>query len=139
MTEQRQVSAFHDLPSDEALNLLHATAAGLGSEEAAVRLHTHGRNCLLEPPRRSTLLRFLGHFHNVLIYVLIAAAVVTAALQHWVDTGVILAVVFVNAVIGFVQEGRAEQECDVLGPAVRRSPGWPRRVSSATDGIQFQR
>jgi magnesium-transporting ATPase (P-type) len=45
----------------------------------------------------------------VLIYVLLASAVVTGALQHWVDTGVILAVVLVNAVIGFVQEGKAEQ------------------------------
>ena len=55
------------------------------------------------------MLRFLAHFHNVLIYVLLASAAVTAALQHWIDTGVILAVVIVNAVIGYVQEGRAEQ------------------------------
>ncbi|MEC5324923.1 cation-transporting P-type ATPase [Aurantimonas sp. A3-2-R12] len=114
MTEQRRVSAFHALPSDEALNLLQATAAGLGSEEAAVRLQSHGQNRLPEPPRRSALLRFLGRFHNVLIYVLIAAAVVTAALQHWVDTGVILAVVLVNAVISFVQEGRAEQAMEAI-------------------------
>ena len=52
--------------------------------------------------------RFLRQFHNVLIYVLIGAAVVTGALQHWVDTGVILAVVLANAVIGFIQEGKAE-------------------------------
>jgi magnesium-transporting ATPase (P-type) len=55
------------------------------------------------------VLRFLAHFHNVLIYVLLASAAVTAALQHWIDTGVILAVVIVNAVIGYIQEGRAEQ------------------------------
>jgi calcium-translocating P-type ATPase len=57
---------------------------------------------------RGPLVRFLRHFHNVLIYVLIGAAVVTGALQHWVDTGVILAVVLANAVIGFIQEGKAE-------------------------------
>ena len=58
--------------------------------------------------RRGPLLRFLSQFHNVLIYVLLGAAVVTGALQHWVDTGVILAVVLANAVIGFIQEGKAE-------------------------------
>ncbi|WP_244743527.1 HAD-IC family P-type ATPase [Mesorhizobium sp. L-8-10] len=47
-------------------------------------------------------------FHNVLIYVLLGATVVTATLQHWVDTGVILTVVLANAVIGFIQEGKAE-------------------------------
>jgi len=55
------------------------------------------------------VLRFLAHFHNVLVYVLIIAAIVTASLDHWVDTWVILAVVIANAIIGFIQEGRAEE------------------------------
>jgi calcium-translocating P-type ATPase len=50
----------------------------------------------------------MAQFHNVLIYVLLGAALVTGTLQHWVDTGVILAVVLANAVIGFIQEGKAE-------------------------------
>jgi magnesium-transporting ATPase (P-type) len=54
------------------------------------------------------LLRFALHFHNVLIYVLLASALVTAFLEHWVDTVVILAVVLANAAIGFIQEGKAE-------------------------------
>ena len=53
-------------------------------------------------------MRFRAQFHNVLIYVLLGAAVVTGVLQHWVDTGVILAVVLANAVIGYLQEGKAE-------------------------------
>jgi len=56
--------------------------------------------------------RFLSHFHNVLFCVLIGAGVVTAFLEHWIDTTVILAVVVVNAIIGFIQEGRAEQAMD---------------------------
>ena len=99
---------------------LGATRDGLSGAEAARRLAEHGPNRLPEPPRRNPALRFLAHFHNVLIYVLIGAAAVTAALAHWVDTGVILAVVIVNAVIGFVQEGRAEQAMaairDMLAP-----------------------
>lgn len=57
---------------------------------------------------RGSVRRFLMQFHNVLIHVLLGAVVVTATLQHWVDTGVILAVVMANAVIGFIQEGKAE-------------------------------
>ncbi len=108
-TEAVPDEAFHSLPLEAALARLRATRDGLGAQEAARRLTQHGPNRLPEPPRRSLLLRFLGHFNNVLIYVLIASAAVTAALQHWIDTGVILAVVIVNAVISFVQEGRAEQ------------------------------
>mgnify|MGYP001823583863 CR=1 FL=1 len=99
----------HALSGGEVLRRLAAQPGGLTSAEAARRLAEHGPNRLPAPPRRSPVLRFLSHFRNVLIYVLIAAAAVTAALAHWVDTGVILAVVLVNAVIGFVQEGRAEQ------------------------------
>lgn len=102
-------AAFHALSIDDSLRLLDTGRQGLASDEAARRLAKHGPNRLPEPPRRSALWRLLTQFHNVLIYVLLAAAVVTALLQHWIDTSVILAVVVVNAVIGFVQEGRAEQ------------------------------
>jgi magnesium-transporting ATPase (P-type) len=53
--------------------------------------------------------RFFKHFHDLLVYILLAAAVVTMGLGHWVDTGVILVVVLINAIIGFIQEGKAEQ------------------------------
>src|SRR6056297_2034359 len=109
MTQDTRDSAFHALTQDEALSHLRSHPDGLSGDEAGTRLAAHGANRLPDPPRRSAALRFLTQFHNVLIYVLIAAALVTAALQHWVDTGVILAVVLVNAVIGYVQEGRAEQ------------------------------
>ena len=111
---------MHDMTTESALDTLGATAGGLSGEEAARRLSEHGPNRLPEPPGRSAALRFLAQFHNVLIYVLIGAAAVTAALGHFVDTGVILAVVIANAVIGFVQEGRAEEAMaairDMLAP-----------------------
>ena len=114
MTETRETSAYHAMQAAEVLDALSAGQDGLGSDEAARRLARHGPNRLPEPPKRNPILRFLAHFHNVLIYVLIASAVVTAALQHWVDTGVILAVVIVNAVIGYIQEGRAEQAMEAI-------------------------
>ena len=82
---------------------------GLSRDEAARRLSEQGPNRLPPAARRHGLWRFVSHFHNVLIYVLILAGLVTAALGHWVDSGVILAVVVVNATIGHIQESRAEQ------------------------------
>ena len=107
-------SRAHAMPVPDVLSALAAQPGGLGAQEAERRRAEHGPNRLPEAPKRGPLLRFLAHFHNVLIYVLLAAAVVTAALQHWVDTGVILAVVIVNAIIGFLQEGRAEQAMDAI-------------------------
>ncbi|MBQ1203503.1 MAG: HAD-IC family P-type ATPase, partial [Loktanella sp.] len=98
----------HATDIKDVLSALSTTPEGLSVTEASDRLAQHGPNMLPDAHSKSAVLRFLGHFHNVLIYVLIAAAVVTAALGHWIDTGVILAVVLVNAIIGFVQEGRAE-------------------------------
>ncbi len=91
----------------ECLAELETTTAGLSSAEAARRLAIHGANSLPQSRSSSPIVRFLRHFNNVLIYVLLGAAVVTATLGHWVDTGVILAVVVANAAIGFVQEGKA--------------------------------
>jgi calcium-translocating P-type ATPase len=102
------MSAFHHLSPTDCLVSLQATPEGLTSSEAVERLAKHGPNRLPEVRTRGALRRFLAHFHNVLIYVLIGAAVITGAMQHWVDTGVILAVVLANAVIGFIQEGKAE-------------------------------
>lgn len=114
---------WHDRDIDDVLGLVAADIAGLSADAAAARLQEAGPNRLPEPPRAGALTRFLRQFHNLLIYVLLAAAAVTAALGHLVDTGVILAVVFVNAVIGFIQEGKAEQALaaikDMLAPEAR--------------------
>ncbi|MDO9637008.1 MAG: HAD-IC family P-type ATPase [Pseudotabrizicola sp.] len=110
----------HATPAADCLAGLAATPEGLGTPEAARRLAEHGPNRLPEVRARGPVVRFLRQFHNVLIYVLIGAAVVTGALQHWVDTGVILAVVLANAIIGFIQEGKAEAAMaairDMLAP-----------------------
>jgi magnesium-transporting ATPase (P-type) len=100
---------WHALSAAEALRRLDSQAEGLTPDEARARLARFGPNSLPPPRSRSVLMRFVAQFHNVLIYVLLAAAVVTAALGHWLDAGVIMGVVLVNALIGFIQEGRAEQ------------------------------
>ena len=104
----------HGMVIDDVLATFRTRPSGLTEAEAAERLARHGPNSLPAAPARSRVLRFLSHFHNVLIYVLLGAAVITAALGHLVDTGVILAVVIANAVIGFIQEGRAEQAMESI-------------------------
>ncbi|WP_226577238.1 cation-transporting P-type ATPase [Acuticoccus sediminis] len=109
MASDPQLPETHALTVQDALTATGASPDGLASDEVRRRLATYGPNRLPEPPKRSALLRFVSQFHNVLIYVLLGSAVVTAALAHWIDTGVILAVVIVNALIGYIQEGRAEE------------------------------
>jgi magnesium-transporting ATPase (P-type) len=104
----------HAADIDACLETLESSAGGLESAEAAARLETHGPNRLPQPPRQNVVLRFLAHFHNILIYVLIGSAVITMAMQHFVDMAVILAVVIANAVIGFIQEGRAEKAMESI-------------------------
>lgn len=102
------------LPVDAVLERFESSGAGLSQTEAVQRIARYGRNRLPSAKRRGRLVRFLLQFHNVLIYVLLAASIVTAFLGHWVDTGVIVAVVAINAIIGFIQEGRAEQAMDAV-------------------------
>jgi len=100
---------WHALNPEEAFAKVAGRAEGLTGDEAAERLARFGPNRLRPPKRRGPIERFLLQFHNVLIYVLLAAGVITIFLRHWVDAGVIFGVVIVNAVIGFIQEGKAEK------------------------------
>ncbi len=98
----------HAAPAADVLAALRADAAGLPPGEAAARLERHGRNELPAPPGRHPVLRFLSQFNNTLIYFLLAGAVAAWSLGHVVDAAVIVVVVVVNAVVGFIQEGKAE-------------------------------
>lgn len=106
---------WHSFNIDSTLEQLQSDRNnGLTSSEAEKRLQKFGHNRLPPPRSRPAWLRFLLQFHNVLIYVMLAAAGITGMLGDWVDTGVLLAAIFVNAVIGFVQEGKAEQALDAI-------------------------
>ncbi|MEO3989602.1 cation-transporting P-type ATPase [Pseudocitrobacter cyperus] len=82
---------------------------GLSQAQAADRLHKLGPNALPEKKGKPAWLRLLAHFNDVLIYILLAAAVMTAVMGHWVDTAVILGVTVINALIGYIQESNAEK------------------------------
>lgn len=107
--------AWHSLPAEQVVNLLEVDEhVGLEAAEVQARLDRMGFNRLPEATRRPAWLRFLLQFHNILIYVLLGSAAITAMLQHLWDTVVILAVVIANAIIGYVQEGKAEKAMDAI-------------------------
>ncbi len=120
----------HSVSAEDALKLLDVTADGLSSEAVQSRIDAVGLNRLAEQPPESLWKRFFKHFHDMLIYVLLAAAVITVLLEHWIDTGVILGVVLINAIISFIQEGKAEEALagirKMLSPQarVRRDGRW---------------
>jgi magnesium-transporting ATPase (P-type) len=107
--------AWHAMPAAVTLDAFASTMeSGLSTEDARQRLERHGANALPPAPRRSMFRRLLAQFDNVLIHVLLAAAGVTAVLGHALDCAVIVGVVLINAVIGFVQEGKAEDALDAI-------------------------
>lgn len=108
------IQNWHSETSERALATLKTTRAGLSASAASQRLTEFGPNKLPKPARKNILRRFLSHFHNILIYVLLVAAAITAFLGHVVDTFVIGAVVFINAIIGLIQEGKAEKAMDAI-------------------------
>jgi len=106
--------SWHALSADAIYDALASTEQGLSSQEAKRRLTQYGLNKLTPAASRGPFKRFLSQFHNVLIYVLLVAAGVTAVIGHWVDSGVIVGVVLINALIGFIQEGKAEKALDAI-------------------------
>lgn len=108
MNTKPQSKNWHAESVEKTFTFFETSPNGISNEEAKQRLVRYGKNCLPAPKTRSLLMRFLYQFHNVLIYVLIVASIVTAVLGHWVDASVIVGVVFINAIIGFLQEGKAD-------------------------------
>ena len=107
-------SPWHARTVEQTLRAFATREQGLSTAEAEARLARHGRNRLPEARPRPAWLRLLLQFHNLLIYVLLASAAVTVWLQDYVDAVVILAVVMVNAFIGYLQEGKAEKALEAV-------------------------
>ena len=98
----------YGLTVDQVLQSLKTSADGLSIQEAENRLVQFGENTLQSGAAIPAWKRFASQFKNVLIYVLLVSAVISLSLGHWLDAGVILGVVVINAVVGFIQEGKAE-------------------------------
>src|SRR6056297_3551444 len=107
--------AWHARSVRDLLDTLHVDpAVGLGEEAVSRRRHEHGPNRLTPRSERHTLARLLSQFNNLFIYLLLVAGAVTLLLGQWLDSAVIFAVVVVIALIGFIQEGRAERALEAV-------------------------
>ncbi|MGW6442674.1 HAD-IC family P-type ATPase [Lentzea sp. NPDC055074] len=117
---EREDVVHHGLPAAEVVLLAESdSGAGLSAAEWRDRLARLGPNELPAHRGPGWVVRLLGQLHHPLIYVLLAAATITAALGEVVDASVVFGVVVVNAIIGFVQEARAERALDALTAMVR--------------------
>ena len=128
--ESTEIKKPYAEPFDEVLRTLGSNEGGLSLAEAKERLEKYGLNKLPDPEKEGIFKRFFKHFNDTLIYVLLASAGITAIMGHIIDTGVILGVVVINAVIGFIQEGKAEQALEgirkmlSLNAFVKRDGEW---------------
>ena len=113
--KNQPTEAMHHRNTNEVVKQLDTSIdKGLNNEEINKRQAKFGKNEMPKAKKTPAWKRFLLQFHNLLIYILIGAAVITALMDHWIDTWVILAVVVVNSIIGFVQEGKAEEALDSI-------------------------
>ncbi len=114
VSDSNKESGWHALDAETVLQRLESDTQGLDRNTVQERLERYGPNRLPDPERTGPFKRFLLQFHNVLIYILIVAGIGTALLGHWIDSGVIFGVVVINAVIGYIQEGKAEKALDAI-------------------------
>ncbi|MDP2264374.1 MAG: HAD-IC family P-type ATPase [Hydrogenophaga sp.] len=112
--EPSATPTWHALPAAEALQALDSHERGLTSAQARERLARHGPNRLEMADGPGLWRRVVAQFNNLLILVLLAAAVVTALIGHTLDSAVILAVVLLNVSIGVLQEGKAEKALQAI-------------------------
>ena len=115
MAASRSTPSWHSMPLEEVIDLLKTnTTTGLSAQEAAQRLEQYGPNALREQPRPTFWPRLLAQFKSFVIYILIFAAVLSAVLGDWVEAAAITAIVVLNAVLGVIQEGKAEEALAAL-------------------------
>ncbi len=131
-------TAWHAMAPDEAVKRLKSDAkSGLDAAEAARRLEQHGPNRLPAAGARGPIARFLLQLNNILVYVLLGAAVVKLLIGVWLDAAIIFGVVILNALLGFIQEGKAEKALDsirnMLSAEARVTRGGEVRVSPAEE------
>lgn len=105
---------WHDRPVEEALAQFKSAATGLTAADALARLAASGPNELVEGPPVSAFRILLGQFNSLLIWILVAAGFISGALGEVIDAFAILAIVVLNAAIGFYQEYHAEQSIAAL-------------------------
>src|SRR5262245_16680002 len=111
----RDIAAWHAMAVEDVLGRLGTKAnTGLDPAEASSRLQKYGPNRLPEGKKRGVVMRLLAQFNNILVYVLLVAGFTKLMLNLWLDAAIIFGVVILNALLGFIQEGKAEKALDSI-------------------------
>ncbi len=110
----KTTSKPYSLSIEDVLELLQSSLHGVSHDETVTRLERYGRNTLPTAKLPGLGAVFLSQFKSPLIYVLLAAAVLSVAIKEWSDAGFIFAVLIINAVIGSVQEYSAQRAAVAL-------------------------
>jgi calcium-translocating P-type ATPase len=114
-TPADEIATWHAMPADEVAKRLATNwDTGLDAAEASARLQKYGPNRLPEGKKRGSFMRFVSQFNNILVFVLLSAGFIKLMLTLWVDAAIIFGVVILNALLGFVQEGKAEKALDSI-------------------------
>lgn len=114
-TAEKPTGKWHAMEVSQVVERLDTDLThGLSEEEAARRIELYGPNKVTTGKRKSRLQAFLEQFTNPLVIILLAASLITFLLGEYLDSGVIMAVVIINAIIGFVQESKAESAIEAL-------------------------
>ncbi len=106
--------AWHALNAEGAMAQLQSSETGLSSDEVARRMQQYGPNELREKPRPTFFQLVFAQLNNFIVILLIAASVISALLGDWLEAGVIMLIVVLNAILGVVQESRAEEALAAL-------------------------
>ncbi len=109
-----EIKLFHTLTVDETYEALSVSSDGLEEKEALKRVAIYGRNELKEEKSRSLAAKFLDQFKDLMIIILLVAAAISGFMGEITDTVIILAVVIINAVLGVMQESKAEKALEAL-------------------------
>ena len=110
---------WHHMEADQVKNLLKVSFEdGLDHKEVEKRLEQYGPNILTPKKKQSKFVRFMLQFHQPLIYILLVATVMTFFLDEYLDSAVIFAVVFINAINGYIQESKALEAIDALAKSI---------------------
>jgi len=114
-TPAGEAVVWHAIAADEVVKRLQTDSVkGLDAGEASQRLAKYGANRLPEGKKQSPFMKFLHQFNNILVYVLLGAGFVKMMVGLWLDSAIILSVVVLNALLGFIQEGKAEKALDSI-------------------------
>ena len=105
---------YHAITKEDVMKEFGSNINGISEAEANLRLEQYGKNIIDDSSEINPLKIFLQQFNSILVYVLIASCIISVAIANYIDAGIIFAIVFIDGIIGFVQQYKAEKAINEL-------------------------